>query len=155
MAAAGLTRGAFYRHFASKDELIAEANGSSSERLYSRLQNGIIGKSQAKALENIVSIYLSQAEQQDEQSPCTLAMIGAELSHYDRGVRDVAVSAYDHIVQLIASQLPQQNKKKRLRIASGIVSTMVGAVTLARIAPDAAVAKTILANAKAAVLAAQ
>lgn len=105
MAAAGLTRGAFYRHFDSKDQLIAEANNSASERLYI-VATKIAGKSHTKALETIASIYLNQLLSSEDPNPCTLAVIGVELSHYDRRVRDIATCAYQHIVRLVADQPP-------------------------------------------------
>jgi hypothetical protein len=63
-------------------------------------------------------------------------MIGAELSHCDQRVRDVATSGHREFVQLIVHHLPQQAGSNRPTIASGIASIMVGAVMLATVVPD-------------------
>lgn len=75
-------------------------------------------------------------------------MLGAELSHSDPQVRSIAIEGYQRIVQLIANHLTDQTRRDALITASGIVSTLVGAVTLAEIAPDSAMASAILRNAK-------
>jgi TetR/AcrR family transcriptional regulator, transcriptional repressor for nem operon len=151
MGAAGLTQGGFYRHFESKEQLIAEANDAAADRILAMVEKKIVGKSQVDALETIVSIYLGQSQNKKNTYLCPLTMIGAEFSHYDQRVRDVAINGYQRLVLLIADHLPQQAKSDNLTRASGIVSTMVGAVMLANIAPDQATARSILANAKAAI----
>ena len=64
-------------------------------------------------------------------------------------MRAIAIHGYQRIVQLIADHLEHRTKRGALATASGIVSTLVGAVTLAEIAPDQATANAILCNAKA------
>ncbi len=76
-------------------------------------------------------------------------MIGAELRHSDPQVRAIAINGYQRIVQLIASRLENRTRRAALVTAGGIVSTLVGAVTLAEIAPEPAIASAILSNAKA------
>jgi TetR/AcrR family transcriptional repressor of nem operon len=148
MAGANLTPGGFYRHFQSKGQLIAEANSVAFDRLLAMLESETVGKSPAKAVERILSLYLGQSQGKEEPYLCPLAMLGAELSHSDPQVRAVAINGYQRLVQLIADHLTHRTEREALAAASGIVSTMVGAVTLADIAPDAATASAILKNAQ-------
>ncbi len=148
MAGASLMPGGFYRHFQSKDQLIAVASGTAFDRAYAMLEAETIGKSPAEAVERIVSVYLGQTQAEGKPYLCPLAMLGAELSHSDPQVRAIAVDGYQRIVQLIADHLTDQTRRGALITASGIVSTLVGAVTLAEITPDSAMARAILRNAK-------
>ena len=149
MAGASLTPGGFYRHFRSKDRLIAEASSAALDRAFAMLEGETAGKSQAQAVERIVSVYLGQSQVAEKPYLCPLAMIGAELRHSDPQVRAIAIAGYQRIVQLIASRLENRTKHAALVTAGGIVSTLVGAVTLAEIAPEPAIASAILSNAKA------
>jgi TetR/AcrR family transcriptional repressor of nem operon len=149
MAAARLTQGAFYRHFASKEQLIAEANATAFDRLHEMFVCETRGMSPAKSVERIVALYLGQSRGMKQPYLCPLAMLGTELSHGDPQVRAVAIHGYQLLVQLIADQLGPMAKREALAKASGILSTLVGAVTLAQIAPDTATANAILSNARA------
>ena len=149
MAGADLTPGGFYRHFQSKDQLIAEAISAAFDRLIAMFESEIKGMPAAEAVERIVWLYLHQSQQEENPYLCPLAALGAELSHADPQVREVARKGYQHLVQLIAKHHPQLTKSEALVSASGIVSTMVGAVTLADIAPNPATARDILRDAQA------
>ena len=148
MAGAGLAPGGFYRHFGSKDRLIAEASHTAFDHAFEMLQSETVGKSPAQAVERIISVYLGQSQVRERPYLCPLAMLGAELRHSDPQVRAVAINGYQRIVQLIANHLTDQTRRGALITASGIVSTLVGAVTLAEIASDSAMASAILRNAK-------
>jgi TetR/AcrR family transcriptional repressor of nem operon len=75
-------------------------------------------------------------------------MLGTELRHSDPLTRAIAMEGYQRLIQLIARHLTHHTKRKALTIASGIMSTLVGAVALAEVAPDSAVACAILKDAK-------
>lgn len=149
MAGASLAPGGFYRHFRSKEQLIAEASSAALDRSFAMLVGETAGKSQAQAVERVVSVYLGQSQVAGRPYLCPLAMLGAELRHSDPLVRAVAINGYQRIVQLIASRLENRTRRAALVAANGIVCTLVGAVTLAEIAPEPAIASAILSNAKA------
>ncbi len=149
MAAAGLTPGGFYRHFESKEQLIAEANDAAFDHLLTMFETRTAGKSPVEALETIVSLYLNQAQREGNTYFCPLSMIGAELSHCGPKAREVAMNGYQRLVQVLADRLPHLGKDEALAASSGLVSTMVGAVMLSNIAPDKATAKSILSDAQA------
>jgi TetR/AcrR family transcriptional repressor of nem operon len=149
MAAARLTQGGFYRHFASKEQLIAEVNGAAFDRLHDMLASEIRGMSPPEAVERVVGLYLGQSRGKKQPYLCPLAMLGAELSHSDQQVRAIAMKGYQRLVELVADQLKHMARREAVATASGILSTLVGAVTLAEIAPDPATANAILSNARA------
>src|SRR5882757_11356489 len=61
MRAAGLTHGGFYRHFASKDQLVSEACSQAAQSLASGLKSQIEGKPPDQALPLLVGKYLSRS----------------------------------------------------------------------------------------------
>lgn len=147
MAAAGLTQGGFYRHFESRERLLAEANDVANARLIDWLAEITAGKSPREAIETIVDIYLHQLEQEEREYLCPLANIGSELSIADAQIRASARNGHQKLVELLAGQARQLGLTAPADVADAIVSTMVGAVTLARLAPDAAASTAILSNA--------
>jgi TetR/AcrR family transcriptional repressor of nem operon len=146
-AGASLTPGGFYRHFRSKDRLIAEVSSAAFDRAFAMLESETMGKSPTEAVERIASVYLGQSQVPEKPYLCPLAMLGTELRHSDPQVRAIAINGHQRIVQLIARHLEYRTRRTSLAIASGMVSTLVGAVTLAEIAPDPAMGKAILSNA--------
>lgn len=147
MAAAGLTQGGFYRHFESRESLLAEANTVATDRLIERLSEVTADKPPRKAIETIVDIYLHQLDQKDREYLCPLANVGSELSNSDAQIRASALDGHQRLVALLAGHAQRLGLTAPADVADAIVSTMVGAVTLARLAPDAKAASTILSNA--------
>ena len=149
MAGADLTPGGFYRHFKSKDQLIAEAICTAFDRLVDMFEAETKGKSPAEAVERIAWLYLHQSQREGKPYLCPLATLGAEFIHADAQVREAATTGYQYLIQLLAKFYPGLTESEALANASGIVSTLVGAATLAGIAPDAATSNEILSNAQA------
>ena len=147
MAAACLTPGGFYRHFESKEQLIAEANSAAFDRLLAMFESQTAGKSAAEGLDVIVSLYLKQSQEEGNTYLCPLAMNGGELSRCEPRIRAVAINGYQRMVQLVADRITHVKKDEAFAIAGGVMSTMVGAVTLANLAPNKAAAGAILSDA--------
>src|ERR1700760_3682646 len=76
MAAAGLTHGGFYRHFSSKDELVAEAVAMSLEQLVLQSERAA-DRGAAAALQHALD-YLSPANRDDVEHNCTFAATASE-----------------------------------------------------------------------------
>jgi TetR/AcrR family transcriptional repressor of nem operon len=75
MAAAGLTHGGFYRHFDSKDQIVAEACAAATE---SAIATFFSNKSPQSGLKARVAKYLSPAHRDDPSAGCPLAALGSE-----------------------------------------------------------------------------
>jgi TetR/AcrR family transcriptional repressor of nem operon len=149
MTAAGLTQGGFYRHFESKEQLIAEAAGSACGQLLSLFSKATAGKPPREALATLIALYLDQSEQ--VSALCTLASLGSELRHCDDQVKLIVMNGHQNMVDFIAEQARLLDIPDDAGIADAIVSAMVGAVTISRLAGDAATARMILDHARAVV----
>jgi len=150
-AAAGLTQGGFYRHFGSKEQLIAQACGAASDRLLDMLETLSAGLEPRQAIERIAALYLHQRQNEDSALLCPLASLGSELRHADDDIKAISVGGYTRMVRLVAAQTQRLGIAEHSEIADAITSTLVGAVTLSRLALDPAMAETILTNAQRAV----
>jgi TetR/AcrR family transcriptional repressor of nem operon len=145
MAAAGLTHGGFYRHFASKDQLVLEACSKTLLSLVAGLGLLVNGKPHKHSLSLLVDHYVSRAHRDQPRTGCPLAALGSELARRDKKTRHAAMEGFLQLSRLIASQLETAPFRKRAERSMAIVSAMVGAVTLARIAPDSRISDSVLA----------
>src|SRR6201993_5629271 len=87
MKASGLTVGGFYKHFRSKDELLAEAIAEgfseSGEKLYSALQNF----PREDRWKELVRLYLSPEHCDHPDSGCPIAALAPEMGRTKLAVR--------------------------------------------------------------------
>lgn len=149
MTAAGLTQGGFYRHFESKDQLVAESNRAANEELFSFYSASIEGMAPADAIETIVRLYLNQVR--GAGSLCPLANLASELRHTNAHIREVAMQGRLKLLDTIAAMVEQLGIADPAGVADAIVSAAVGAVTLSQLMDDPAGARAILDHAQSAV----
>lgn len=144
MSEAGLTNGAFYSHFASKEELVREvltdALTRREERHKANLESGV-------ALETTIRDYLSTRHRDRAGSGCPTAALVAEIARHPKATRDAFTGKVADIITLMAEQIRQGTAKDRRRKAIAIYSTMVGALQLARAVNDKQLSDEILENA--------
>ena len=144
MAAAGLTHGGFYRHFVSKDQLVLEAFRKTVFSLIAGLELLINGKPHEQALGLLVGRYVSRAHRDRPRTGCPLAALASELARRDTRTRHAAIEGFLQLSRLIANQLETVPSRKRAELSMAIVSAMVGAIILARIAPDSRTSDSVL-----------
>jgi len=144
MAAAGLTHGGFYRHFDSKDELVAEACAAAIDSAEATNQCPALGKD---GLEAILADYLSTDHRDNPSEGCVLAGLGSELARSDDKTRAAATAGFLKLVDAFAQQYrmkPQAAKAQALVTASAII----GAITMSRIVTDPKLSAAILRQTK-------
>lgn len=141
MAAAGLTHGGFYRHFRSKEQLVAEALAAAGTKTAAAMRG-----SAAKGGRNaVIAGYLSASHRDSATPLCPFAALGSELRHTGPETRSAAASALQALIETLA-EAGGSAEGRTDAIAS--LATMVGAMTLARAVPDEAVADEILESAR-------
>ena len=144
MRAAGLTHGGFYRHFASKDQLVAEACNHAVLSLTSGLKSQIEGKPPDQALPLLVGKYLSRSHRDQPATGCVLAALGSELARADTKTREAATEGFLGLSRLIAGQLKNVPAKKAEAQSMAIAAALIGAMTISRIVPDPRISNSIL-----------
>ena len=73
MAAAGLTRGGFYRHFSSKDQVGTQTYAQAVHSQLERIVALTAGANRTKSLRAAVNMYLSNAQRDDPTTSCQLS----------------------------------------------------------------------------------
>jgi TetR/AcrR family transcriptional repressor of nem operon len=144
MAEAGLTNGAFYTHFASKEDLVRAVLIDALERRGQRhkdnLANGV-------ALEATIRDYLSPRHRDRAGAGCPTAALVAEIARHPKATRDAFTEKTSEIIGLMAAQMPECPVAERRRRAIAVYATMVGALQLARAVSDRQLSEEILENA--------
>lgn len=144
MSEAGLTNGAFYTHFASKEDLVREVLNDAltrrEERHKANLENGV-------ALETTIRDYLSTRHRDRAGTGCPTAALVAEIARHPKATRDAFTGKVADIIALMAEQITQGSAEERRRKAITIYAIMVGALQLARAVNDRQLSDKILENA--------
>src|SRR5271155_4717195 len=144
MADAGLTHGGFYRHFDSKDQIVAEACTAAVDYLVEQLAAAASGKSPPRGLKTILENYLSAAHRDEPADGCPLAALGSELARADERTRAAATQAFLKLVGVIAAQFGKTRPDVAKRRALVAAATMIGALTMSRIVTDSELSAGIL-----------
>ena len=133
MSAAGLTHGGFYRHFDSKDELVAEACAAAIEPAAENTVASACYGAANDSLEAIVTSYLCPDHRDNLSEGCLLPGLGSELARSDDKIRAVATAGFLKQVEVVATQYRRTKPKAAKARALVAVSAMIGAVMMSRI----------------------
>lgn len=131
MAAVGMTHGGFYKHFESKDALIAEACAHSFAEPGGNLRATAEAAKPGEELRAIVDSYLSRRHRDNPGRGCAVAALGGEVGNRENPAREAIQAGRERLVALVARYLKGEDAKDR---ASAFVATMVGALITARLA---------------------
>ena len=134
MKAAGMTHGGFYKHFESKDQLIAEACAEATQEVLERLEA-------QPTISAAVAVYLSTRHRDNLGSGCPFSAIGSELARADAKTRDAATAGFERLVDLLAAKSRGKGARRRALVAA---STLIGALTMARVVSDPKLSAEIL-----------
>jgi TetR/AcrR family transcriptional repressor of nem operon len=142
MKEAGLTVGGFYKHFDSRDELVAEAVGSAFgdwQRRVDALSSGGPQVSYAKLIDD----YLSDAHRRNPGVGCAFSALAPEIARSDKQTRALTSEQVQNDLELIAGFLPGLNKRADRSRAILTLSALVGAMSLARAVSDESLSREI------------
>jgi TetR/AcrR family transcriptional repressor of nem operon len=153
MAAAGLTHGGFYKHFSSKEELIAEATRHFLDNVVRALAERARQMPQEDRLKTFLDGYLSIAHRDDPAQGCGFAAVGNELARAGDETRAAAAHSFQYMVDTLVEFLPERGRPDDIARAQTLTATVVGAVSLARAVGDPALSKQILENTRETLLA--
>ena len=136
MKASGLTVGGFYKHFRSKDELladsIAEAFSESGEKIYSSLQK----VPREDRWKELVRVYLSPEHCDHADVGCPVAALAPEMARAKLSIRKRISDLMKGRAQRWVEFMPGRTTGDRERNFLLIFTAMVGAVSVARILTD-------------------
>ena len=141
MADAGLTNGAFYAHFASKEDLVATAV---AEQL--RAQAGGFGAQPpgATGVEQLVREYLSVEHRDHLEEGCPSAALLDEIGRCGETTKQAYTEGVLAVIDDLAARLcPGDPESARLRTLS-VYAAMVGTLQLSRALTDRVLSEALL-----------
>ena len=145
MKGAGLTHGGFYRHFASRDELVAEAvelalrdGGQAMQALESSTQPP------EALLALLVDRYLSAAHRDQLATSCAVTTLVGDVAHSNDRARSAYTAQVESYLGLLIRLAGTDRIKARRIKAIAALATLVGAVSMARAVNDEALSREIL-----------
>jgi len=141
MGDAGLTNGAFYSHFESKEDLVEAVLCNALERREQTLRNA--AESPA-GLEATIRDYLSPRHRDHPGRGCPTAALVAEIARHPKATRNAFTDKVSTFISLIATQLHAGSAAARRRNAVAIYGIMVGTLQLARAVNDKSLSDEIL-----------
>jgi TetR/AcrR family transcriptional repressor of nem operon len=141
MGEAGLTNGAFYPHFESKDALVREALASALVDQQHRLEED---QRTGLDLEGAIRRYLNPAHLQNPADGCPSAALLPEIARQPLSTRQTYEEALRTYVSTLASLFPDAGSATSSRRATAVFGLMVGTLQFARAVPDAVRAEQIL-----------
>ncbi len=146
MKKAGLTVGGFYKHFKSRDALVAEAVGSALEMWKERIDAAAAGGPRV-TYDSLVDDYLSEAHRNYPGTGCPVGALAGDLARSDKHTRAVATRKIRDNIELLAGLIRDKNKMGKDTAKSRAVMTycaMVGAISMARAVSDEELSGEIL-----------
>jgi len=146
MAAAGLTHGAFYRHFASKEQLVTEACAASMDILVEAAEEA--AREGPEAFLQYLGDFFTTEAREELLGGCCLVAMGSELARSDAETRRVATRGFQGLIDIVARYNHPGDAPSARADAIFTLSSMIGAVSIAKIVDDPKLANQILEVAK-------
>jgi TetR/AcrR family transcriptional regulator, transcriptional repressor for nem operon len=144
----GLTHGGFYKHFASKDDLLLESLREAFREIVDTWVQAAKKSPNKAAWKAIVKAYLSPEHCENPERGCPMAALAPELARVDEKMKPQIVAELANYKSQMQPFMPGRRAEDKERAFFAIFSTIIGAVELARLLPDPAVREKVLASAR-------
>ena len=143
MEGAGLTQGAFYKQFASKGDLAAQASRRALESATLRWSAAIAANPE-DPLGAVVAFYLSAEHREEKMDGCPIVALGSDAARQGSDVKASFEAGIREYLELLDRWVGEADGEEPSGKAMAILSTMVGAVLLSRAVNDKRLSKQFL-----------
>src|SRR5215471_12943618 len=136
MKEVGLTKGGFYRHFKSKDDLLVAAVARAFDEMGSGMVEVARSAPEGQALRAIIERYLSVRHADAPGTGCVLAALAPELARKPLAVRQRIEALQAAYRERLLPFVPGQTREEKLAKCRLLFSSMAGVLMMARVASD-------------------
>jgi TetR/AcrR family transcriptional repressor of nem operon len=136
MKKVGLTKGGFYRHFKSKDDLFVEAVARAFDEMGTGMMEIAKSAPEGQALRAMIEYYLSARHANSPGMGCVVAALGPEFARKPLSVRKRIEASLDAYRERLLPFMPGQTREEKLAKIRVLFSSMAGVLMMARIASD-------------------
>lgn len=143
MKGAGLTQGAFYKQFASKDDLAAQASRRAMANAFNRW-SVTAAANPDDPLGAVIAIYLSPEHREEKMDCCPVVALGSDAARQGADVKASFEAGIREYLELLGSWVGDAGGEEPSSKAMTILSTMVGAVVLSRVVNNEQLSKQFL-----------
>jgi TetR/AcrR family transcriptional repressor of nem operon len=145
MKEAGLTVGGFYKHFGSRDDLVAEAMRSASGEWKRKLNAAATGGAPI-TFEFLVDDYLSEAHRDHPGTGCPVSALSADIARSDKRTRALVTTGAKENIELLASTIRESGEEDKAARSRAIMTycALVGAISISRAVSDKKLSREIL-----------
>jgi len=143
MKEAGLTVGGFYKHFDSRDELVAEAV-SAAFGIWQRQKEAAESGGQPFSFAKLIYDYLSDVHRKNPGTGCAFSALAPEIARSDKRTRALTSEQVRNDLELSVGLLPGKDRHAARSRAILTFSALVGAMSLARAVSDESLSREIL-----------
>ena len=143
MKEAGLTVGGFYKHFDSRDELVAEAL-SDAFGTWQLQKKAAESSGRPLSFAKLIDDYVSDVHRKNPGAGCVFSALASEIARTDQRARALTSDQVEADIELIVGLLPGRDKRAKRSRAILTFSALVGAMSLARAVSDEALSCEIL-----------
>jgi TetR/AcrR family transcriptional repressor of nem operon len=146
MKATGLTHGAFYHHFESKEDLIAKSIEDTSAKALESMREGV---ARGEPRTQYVDGYLTEQHRDDRGNGCMMAGLASEIAR-EPAAQPAFTQHVEGMLKGFTEPRAMTKKKSARRDAIHTLSSIVGALILARAVDDPKLSEEILRETRAA-----
>jgi TetR/AcrR family transcriptional regulator, transcriptional repressor for nem operon len=134
MKKVGLTKGGFYRHFESKDDLFVEAVARAIDETGRAMEAVAKSAPEGQALRAIIERYLSPGHANSPGTGCVRAALGPELARKPAAVRRKIEALFDDYRERLLPFVPGQTREEKMARFRLLFPSMAGVLMMARVA---------------------
>ncbi|WP_163273166.1 TetR/AcrR family transcriptional regulator [Chelativorans alearense] len=143
MKGAGLTQGAFYKQFASKEDLAVQASRRALESATHRWADATAANPE-DPLGAVTAFYLSMDHRGERMDGCPIVALGSDAARQGSDVKASFEAGIKEHLEVLGRLIGETDGEEPDGKAMAVLSTMVGAVMLSRIVNDLVLAQALL-----------
>jgi TetR/AcrR family transcriptional regulator, transcriptional repressor for nem operon len=139
-----LTHGGFYKHFGSRDELVAEALQLALDESGQSMRGRLLGEDKPD-IAAFVDFYLDEAHRDGRAAGCAVAALAGDAPRKSAAVQAQFRKHIESNLKNLSAALPPGASAEEARAkAILILSTLYGALIMARAVGDSALSREVL-----------